>query len=271
MRMTQKDTKGFNTPANYKGISPDANLSVNPFGQNRAAEIAYKKAERLILATHLVTNFVPKSESVRENIRNRSQQLLSKVMDLREGVQSTGSDSLLGVTATVRQILSLLDVIHASGYISNMNTEVLKGAYVDLITFLAKAQDGEAAEALVLEEGDFMSVTASYQGQKSKGQNEVLKDNSIKDIVTDKKGIKDIKAVEGKRPQSLRAKRRATSRRIAILDVVTKRSPIHIKDIAAEVTGCSEKTIQRELAGLVRDGVVKKEGSKRWTTYSLVM
>tara|TARA_B100000745_G_scaffold62803_1_gene37109 strand:- start:532 stop:708 length:177 start_codon:yes stop_codon:yes gene_type:complete len=58
---------------------------------------------------------------------------------------------------------------------------------------------------------------------------------------------------------------------MAILDVITKKSPIHIKDIAAEVSDCSEKTIQRELQSLVHDNVVKKEGSKRWTTYSLVV
>lgn len=270
-RMTIKDNNGNRKPVNYDGVSPDANLSVSPFGQNRVAEIAYKKAERLVLATHLVTNFVPKSETVRENIRERAQDLLPRVMDLREGMRSAGPGRVNNISAQIRQILSLLDVVHASGYISNMNLEVLKFAYADLVRFLKKSEDGVSAESLELDEEYFTPAVVEHQGQISKGHSATVKDKTITDTQKDKVSVKDKKVSTGKRPQSLRAKRRATSRRMAILDVVTKRGPVHIKDIATEVTDCSEKTIQRELASLIKDSVVKKEGSKRWTMYSLVV
>ena len=32
----------------------------------------------------------------------------------------------------------------------------------------------------------------------------------------------------------------------------------------------SEKTVQRELFALVKEGVLKKEGEKRWSVYKLV-
>lgn len=269
--MTIKDTNGLNKPINYEGILPDTNMSVNPFGQNKAAEIAYKKAERLVLATHLVTNFVPKNENVRENIRTSSQELLPHVMKLRSGFQSAGTGTLATIVAKARHIVSLLDLVHASGYISNMNTEVLKNAYVDLVRFLYKSKDAAAAEALELEDGVLMSVIETSQGHNKghfdKGQKESIKDKNIKDIKT----VTDTKPEKTKRTQSLRSKRRTANRRMAILDIITKKSPIHIRDIAAEITDCSEKTIQRELGSLVRDGVVKREGSKRWTLYSLVV
>jgi hypothetical protein len=244
---------------------------VSPFGQNRAAEIAYKKAERLVLATYLVTNFVPKNESVRENVREHAQTLLAEVMGLRSGLHSVGRNRVGDVFARVRTILSLLDVVHASGHISNMNLEVLKCAYVDLIRFLKKSEDGVSAESVELDEEYFARTPTESQGQNIKGHFDIIKDRDVKDIKKDKIDIKDIRSVSAKRPQSLRAKRRATSRRMAILDLVTKRGPVHIKDIAAEVTDCSEKTIQRELTSLIKDSVVKKEGSKRWTMYSLVV
>ncbi|MAZ67432.1 hypothetical protein CL652_01530 [bacterium] len=270
--MTIKDKNWNNKPINYEGISPDANLSVSPFGQNRVAEIAYRKAERLVLATHLVTNFVPESESVRENIREHARTLLPWVMDLRTGVRGANSGQIDAIASQVRLILSLLDVLHVSGQISNMNLEVLKCAYADFARFLTKSENGVSAENLVLEERYFVSPPVTDKGHASnKGHIEVVKDKIITDTKKDSNFLKDIKAPKDKRPQSLRAKRRATSRRMAILDVVTKRSPVHIKDIATEVTECSEKTIQRELASLIRDGVVKKEGSKRWTLYSLVI
>lgn len=271
--MTIKDNKETYKPINYEGISLDANMSVSPFGQNKAAEIAYKKAERLVLATHLVTNFVPQSESVRENCRDAAQQLLPMVMNLRDGFQSTGTDTVVGITAHVRQLLSLLDIVHASGYISDMNLEVLKHAYANLVRFLHKSQEGSASESLELGEADFLSPSsAGVSTQNSNGHKaRILKDTNIKDTIKDTEFIKDIKEQTNNRSQSLRAKRRVTSRRMSILDVITKRNPIHIKDIATEISGCSEKTIQRELQSLVNDKVVKKEGSKRWTTYSLVV
>jgi len=271
MRMTIKDNNGNNKPVNYTGIFPDANMSVNPFGQNRVAEIAYKKTERLVLATYLVTNFVPKNENVREGVRTQAQQLLPLVLALREGLHSAGPESVNTVAAKARHILSLLDVIHASGYISDMNLEVLKGAYVDLVRFLEKSQNETSSESLELTEEHFMSVTGTSNGHISNGQKETVKDKKIKDIQKDMIPVTDKEGKTAPRAKSLRSKRRVTSRRMAILDVVTKIAPAHIKDIALEITDCSEKTIQRELVSLVNDGVLKREGSKRWTTYSVVV
>jgi len=265
-----QNTRAVNQ-GNYKRVLFDANSLANPFGENRVAEIAYKKAERLVLATHLVTNFVPKNENVRESVRSNSQLLLALTLELRDGLHSTGSNSVNIVIAKVRLILSLLDVIHASGYISSMNLEVLKGAYAEFVDFLVKSKDGHSSDRLELNEEHFLSVTVNSNGQKSKGQNESLKDTNLKDSVKDTKNLKDRKSEDAPRPKSLRAKRKLKSRRMSVLDAVTKNSPAHIKDIAIEVTDCSEKTIQRELVSLVRDGVLKKEGSKRWTTYSLVV
>ena len=42
-----------------------------------------------------------------------------------------------------------------------------------------------------------------------------------------------------------------------------------IKDVSPLIKGCSEKTIQRELLSMVKSGILKKEGEKRWSKYSL--
>jgi hypothetical protein len=43
-----------------------------------------------------------------------------------------------------------------------------------------------------------------------------------------------------------------------------------VKDVSAVVKDCSEKTLQRELLALVAQGVLKKEGERRWSSYVLV-
>ena len=52
-----------------------------------------------------------------------------------------------------------------------------------------------------------------------------------------------------------------------ILDVVRKGNGVSIKDISSVVIGCSEKTVQRELVGLIERGLVKKVGERRWSLY----
>lgn len=58
-----------------------------------------------------------------------------------------------------------------------------------------------------------------------------------------------------------------TGRMSAILEVIRKQKNVSIKDIAAKVTDCSEKTIQRELTTLIEQGLVRKVGERRWSVY----
>jgi len=52
-----------------------------------------------------------------------------------------------------------------------------------------------------------------------------------------------------------------------ILDVIRKQKGASVKDISAVVKNYSEKTIQRELALLIKQGLVRKEGERRWSIY----
>jgi hypothetical protein len=59
------------------------------------------------------------------------------------------------------------------------------------------------------------------------------------------------------------------SRRDQILALFVKGVDVSIKDIAARIKGCSEKTIQRELNALLYDNVIERIGEKRWSRYVL--
>ena len=69
--------------------------------------------------------------------------------------------------------------------------------------------------------------------------------------------------------QSKQSSQSNSSRREGILSVLRTKGPSYIKDISLIVRDVSEKTIQRELAALVSEGVVVKKGDRRWTTYEL--
>lgn len=58
-----------------------------------------------------------------------------------------------------------------------------------------------------------------------------------------------------------------TERKAAILHFVLQNKGVSIKEICAVVPDCSEKTVQRELAGLIAEGLIIREGERRWSVY----
>jgi hypothetical protein len=52
-----------------------------------------------------------------------------------------------------------------------------------------------------------------------------------------------------------------------ILSFVQNHSGVSIKDISAVVKECSEKTIQRELTEMIRQGLIRRVGERRWSLY----
>jgi DeoR/GlpR family transcriptional regulator of sugar metabolism len=55
-----------------------------------------------------------------------------------------------------------------------------------------------------------------------------------------------------------------------VLNVIRDKGNATIKDIIEVVKDCSEKTIQRELIVLIKDGIIIREGERRWSKYRLV-
>lgn len=70
-------------------------------------------------------------------------------------------------------------------------------------------------------------------------------------------------------PKTARAQEAQKDRRATILGLLQRRDRISVKDVATVIKDCSEKTLQRELLALVAQGVLKKEGERRWSTYRL--
>ncbi len=59
-------------------------------------------------------------------------------------------------------------------------------------------------------------------------------------------------------------------RRVRITTILGAKGEATIKDISEIITDVSEKTIQRELNAMIDENVVKREGERRWSKYSLI-
>ncbi len=86
-----------------------------------------------------------------------------------------------------------------------------------------------------------------------------LPDNQGREVVKD--SVKDIS-----KPGNLKGQ---TNRMSLILDYIRTHKGASIKEISAVVRDCSEKTVQRELNELINQGLVRRVGERRWSTYEL--
>ncbi len=194
------------------------------------------KAERVASAVHLVTDFVPESEAVRVRIRLTSLNLLSDIV--------TSSSK---IRQTVLELISLVSIGRQIGFISDMNA-LLLSAELFRLEGLVKVRGPELKDSLFL--ADPRENPESYK--------KTLSSRAIKDRPHKKAGLSAVREAS------------RSSRRESLLALLRKGAPITVKDALAAVPGVSEKTLQRELIALVRDGVLKREGERRWSRYSLV-
>jgi len=256
----------------YREVAGDVNRSVDPFAGNATIATLYRQAERLALATYAVSEHIPSHEGTRTTVRQEARRLLSLTLALYVSREDSFARSVHATLACVRHILSLLDILHISGSISDMNIEVLKHAYGVFARRVTQLSEAPTTDEVEVRDEFFVSVSPTEHHAKTAVKD--IKDKShnghiLTDIIKDTSTIKDKKHKSEPKSKSIREKRRLSNRRMQVIDAVAKLGPASVAEIAREVPDCSIKTLQRELVALVRDNVLVREGEKRWTTYSI--
>jgi hypothetical protein len=184
------------------------------------------------------------------------------------------------IMSDIESMVSLLGVARVAGYVSEMNYNILTQEYRSLALALETrksdwSQDGFVfvRELFSAPEKDIPAPLAQMQNNKDEGQEKDKK--IIPEIITlpaEKQTDKIIKTSpepKEKIPHVTPKKIQKNSRRETITALVKDIGEISIKDIVSHFADCGEKTIQRELAALVQDNVLKKTGDRRWSKYSL--
>jgi hypothetical protein len=181
------------------------------------------------------------------------------------------------------QIVSLSGVAYHSGLISEMNYQILSREFTDLVSVIEKDENKKASEETVILDPGFFQIESS-RTDASAGSSMTSESPAISEAISYKGHFishetKPAPAAAERRNEffplkDIREKAHKSSdskddRRSIIIKLLTKKSGLGIKDFADSIKGCSEKTIQRELLAMVSSGLLKKEGERRWSTYSL--
>lgn len=257
----QRISKDKSTEVKAEKTAKDIDI----FGNNVLLLYLSKKTERLTSAVYILTDSFLSSEPLKTHLRSVCLRLVSdfaELLSLRDSVTALPKN-----LSTVGEILMLLAVSARVRLISDENVKVLEEEYRKLAQLLIDRVPRHL-NGPHFTPSDFEIKTRVFQdtveaGTAMEPRRSIFADrggSGRQDRTSDYGVSKDAHVA------------RATDRgvrRAQILSEIARKGKVTIRDVSAVVKGHSEKTIQRELASLVFEGVLKREGERRWSTYQL--
>ncbi|MCX6752713.1 MAG: hypothetical protein NTZ87_04430 [Candidatus Nomurabacteria bacterium] len=262
----------FGEKKNLKDPEQKSMTSYGTNSQSMSVVLSYTKTNKLVTALYMVTDMIDREEPIRNKLRALGSEIISDIhtMPIARTVLAT----------SIEEIMSFLDIASAIGFISEMNCSILKKEFIELKESIQESNIKPAW----LEE--------FFQGSSHIGHAELVKGQPIRTRIGVQKGSTLMKALSDKtRLMSDSSELRSNTlnpdshtrdfdmlkkqRRYNITNVIKNNAEgSTIKDIKAKVNYgveetliCSEKTLQRELVSMIKDGVLYKTGEKRWSRY----
>ncbi len=199
-------------------------------------DIIKDKIGKLAAAVYLVTNFLDDMDQIKWKLR-------AKALDLKANLTNSNEATL----SLIEEIISLTDIAVLDRRASMMNFSILRDGYSNLQTEFQKYLNLNA---------DWYKRALLPASPSLGGPNQTNQQSSQID------SPKITPKISHNPPKT------DTGRRDKILDFIKQNNWSSIRDIAKFIPGVSSKTVQRELAELVRIGTLKKTGERRWSRYS---
>jgi len=197
------------------------------------------KTAKLAAAVYLVTNFLDNMDHIKWKLREKSLDLKVKLITFNTStsIASVGSAiSVEAVLSDITEIISLIDIAVLDHHASVMNFSILRDGYLGLQHEFQSYLAGDWYKNALIQTSK--TVNLSHQNPKK------------------------VQPPIGSRTSS-------DDRRGKILSFFKQHNWSSIKDVAKFLPDVGSKTIQRELAELIRTGTLKKTGERRWSRYGI--
>lgn len=252
-------------------------------------EFANKKTEKLVTALYMVSDCMDTDDALKGKIRLLGVELLSDIYKLST-LSPVDKNTYTSISLThIYELLSFIEIAYTIGFISEMNTTILKKEFSTLASDLKSNLTKDKHFTFTLDEKMFELPELQNNSETSVRQG-LSRESFIKDKRT---SFNTMSFINNESPlQTLQPKKTnysvtnlsdrqdRTNKIISLIkdlslqadkkDLSGNQTGVSIKDISFLFTDCSEKTIQRELNSLVSKGQLKKTGAKRWSRYAIV-
>ncbi len=204
-----------------------------------------RKSERLASALYVITGFMPIEEPARSRLRICALELITHSANSSE-LAEKGSEKFESRCA---EIGTILQTAQYAGLVSQMNAKLIADEYALLAVFVRSNADKIAERGLELQKST-VSEPKTVSSPIRHSNKSLLK------------GFQSMQRTGyRKKDESLK------QRKSILLSVFNKKDKISIKDAMSFISNVSEKTIQRDLLAMVKEGILIKEGARRWTRY----
>ncbi|MDD3041223.1 DeoR family transcriptional regulator [Bacteroides sp.] len=238
-----------------------------------------KKTEKLVTALYLVSDCMDTDDALKSKIRLLGVELLSDIYQYSVLSPVEKSSFVATPISRVYELLSFIEIAKTIGFISEMNASILNHEFSKLAVDLRESVSKDRHFSFTLDDKMFevgddtfedlqngnqsLSRTSENMSVRNFTHNHLTNNVSYKDQRFDKKETakKTLSHLQGPAAREDRIKR--------IMSLIKDKKDVSIKDISIFLPDYSEKTIQRELNGLVDKGQIKKTGTKRWSRYKL--
>ncbi|MFH0846415.1 MAG: hypothetical protein V1851_03400 [Patescibacteria group bacterium] len=240
--------------------------------QNNNLYISFfsKKVEKIMSAIYLITDNFSDKESLKWKLRKHSADLFDVSMSLIQEGLFNKDKKLQDIQNLISQINSFLELGSEIVLISVMNLEVLRRELNFLLDFVENnLYDLDLENNLSLKQESFKVKDKILSRRVLSEPTKTIKDKDVLDKGHEyKKEMSFIK----RQPtgKEINNNQKKEGRREIILRILSKGQKLTIKDISKEVKDCGEKTIQRELSVMLKEGILAKEGERRWSRYFLI-
>ncbi len=226
----------------------------------------------------MVTDIMDSEEPIRNRLRTLGVEILSDI--------SVMSKSLFGsLDRKLQEVVSLLNIASTMNLVSEMNCNILKKEFTSLKMSLQEQNikpswlEEFLSEPPLLDQGGVgggnLNPLSTSPLLRGRGNHKGHVQLGVQKGSTLLKAIKDIPALHPSRDQFNSIKKERRSEIIECIKIKNGGATIKdIKDIAHTLpyrtdglASCGDKTLQRELMSMTKEGVLYKQGSKRWSRY----
>ena len=211
--------------------------------------------EKLSVAIHIVTGHLSAQEPLREDMRRAALKLVKDMRVLVSGEKGDIVSDTTHLKIRADAIISGLYVAKSAKMISAANAEILEREYFELVNYFGKSR----VENINIENNiSNLSIEKEISHPTIRQSLAIISKGQINKERPERRVVHNNDRKEG------------VSRKEIILNIIQGKNSYSLSDIASRVGGVSEKTIQRDLLGLVEGKVLKKTGERRWSRYSRV-
>jgi len=285
---------------NLKDLSNDLDVSV----KDTHLSTSYTKTNKLIMALYMVTDIMDKEEPIRTKLRTLGVEILSdtislsrfnldkkvqEVLFLIDIVSAMNFISEMNCNILRKEFLALNASIKESfNKVGSLNRQINLSEFFQTSS-PAKGRIKEGSDPLAFQALPLSRGRGNSKGHHGHTRIGVQKGSTLMKALSDKTHLlsnsnqasfstDNINNVEpGSRNYFNMLKKQRRNDIVSIVKIIGNSATI--KDIKDKVQTtsdqsnslifCSEKTLQRELMSMTKDGVLYKTGEKRWSRYSI--